>query len=483
MVSERVDAVVVGAGPNGLSAAIELARAGLSVVVIEGGATIGGGSRTAELTLPGFHHDICSAIHPTAILSPYFATLPFAEHGLEWIDPPLALAHPFEDGTAATLGRDIEASARTMSPDEGAWRRLIERYVDEKDIFFREILKPIRVPAHPMLMARFGLTALQSCDRVTRSHFRGAKARAVFAGCAAHSMVPLDRLATASFGIVLAATAHAAGWPCARRGSQSIVDALAGYLRQLGGSIRTGEPVRSLAQLPPSRVVLFDLTPRQIVAIAGDSLPGQYRRQLLRYRYGPGVFKIDFALDGPIPWRAAECLRSATVHLGPTIEEIARGESDVWNGRHPERPFVLVAQQSLFDATRAPAGKQTAWAYCHVPHGSSVDMTDAIEEQIERFAPGFRQKILGRHTMNAVQLEGHNPNMIGGDIGGGANDLAQFLARPVARWNPYTTPNRRLFICSSATPPGGGVHGMSGYWAARSALRNAFGREAPTTLE
>ena len=483
MASEQVDAVVVGAGPNGLSAAIELARAGLSVVVIEGGATIGGGARTAELTLPGFLHDICSAIHPISLLSPYFATLPLAEHGLEWIDPPLALAHPFDDGSAATLGRDIEASARTLFPDEEAWRRLIKPYVDEKQLFFGEILKPIRVPAHPFLMARFGLTALQACDRVGRSHFRGAKARAIFAGCAAHSMVPLDRLATASFGIVLAASAHAVGWPCARRGSQSIVDALAGYLRQLGGSIRTGEPIRSLAQLPHSRVVLFDLTPRQIAAIAGPALPEPYRRRLLRYRYGPGVFKVDFALAGPIPWRAPECLRSATVHLGPTMEEIARGESDVWNGRHPEKPFVLVAQQSLFDPTRAPAGKQTAWAYCHVPHGSPVDMTDAIEGQIERFAPGFRQQILARHTMNAVQLEGHNPNMIGGDIGGGANDLRQFLARPFARWNPYTTPNKRLFICSSSTPPGGGVHGMCGYWAARAALKSAFGREAPTTLD
>jgi phytoene dehydrogenase-like protein len=483
MPAERVDAVVVGAGPNGLSAAIELARAGLSVVVIERGQTIGGGARTAELTLPGFRHDICSAIHPMGLLSPYFQTLPLAEHGLEWIDPPLALAHPFDDGSCTTLERDIEASARTMSPDEGPWGRLVRPYVEQQRVFFREILKPIRLPAHPLLMARFGLSGLQSCERIARSHFRGPKARALFAGCAAHSMLPLDRLATASFGIVLAASAHAVGWPCARGGSQSIVDALASYLAQLGGSIRTGEEVRSLAQLPQSRVVLFDLTPRQIAAIAGDSLPARYRERLLRYRYGPGVFKIDFALRGPIPWRAAECLRAGTVHLGSTLEEIAVGEDYVWKGRHSGSPFVLVAQQSLFDPTRAPAGKQTAWAYCHVPHGSSADMTEAIEGQIERFAPGFREQILGRHTMTAMQLEGHNPNMIGGDIGGGANDLRQFLTRPFARWNPYTTPNERLFLCSSSTPPGGGVHGMSGYWAASAALKRAFGRDAPTRLE
>jgi phytoene dehydrogenase-like protein len=479
MASERVDAVVVGAGPNGLSAAIELARAGLSVVVIEGSPAIGGGARTAELTLPGFLHDICSAIHPMARLSPFFATLPLAENGLSWVDPPLALSHPFDDGTAATLEPGAEASAPSLGPDEGAWQRLVQPLVKRRYVLFSEILKPIRFPRHPLLMARFGLQAIQSCDRFARSHFRGSRARSIFAGCAAHSMLPLDRLGTASFGMVLATAAHAVGWPCARRGSQSIVDALAAVLRELGGTIRTGEPVRSLAQLPASRAVLFDLTPRQVEAIAGEALPRRYRRKLLDFRYGPGVFKLDYALAGPIPWRAAECLGAGTVHLGGTMEEIALGESDVWHGRIPQRPVVLVAQQSLFDPTRAPDGKQTAWAYCHVPHGSPVDMTGAIEAQIERFAPGFRQQILARHTMNAVQLEGHNPNLIGGDIGGGANDLSQFLARPFARWNPYTTPHPRLFLCSSSTPPGGGVHGMCGFWAARAALEHAFGVRRP----
>ena len=470
-----LDAIVVGAGPNGLSAAIELARAGLRVRVLEAKETIGGGARTVELTEPGFLHDICSAIHPIGVVSPFFKTLPLERWGVEWVDPPAAVAHPFDDGDVALLQRSLEETARTLGPDGDAYARLLRPFVERADDFVGEILRPIRVPRHPFLMARFGLKALRSCTALARSHFRGHKAKAMFAGCAAHSVLPLDKFGTASFGLVLLVAAHAISWPCARGGSQKIADALADCLRSLGGEIETDRPVRSMRDLPEARAVLFDLTPRQVVQIAGDELPPRYRRRLSRFRYGPGVFKIDWTLDGPIPWKAKECARAATVHLGATIEEIARGEQEMWDGKHPERPFVLVAQQSLFDPTRAPEGKQTGWAYCHVPHGSEVDMTDAVERQIERFAPGFRDLVRTRHTFTTRELEQHNPNMIGGDIGGGANDLRQFMARPLAKYDPYATANRRLYICSSSTPPGGGVHGMCGFLAARSALRRVFG--------
>jgi phytoene dehydrogenase-like protein len=348
---------------------------------------------------------------------------------------------------------------------------LVERFGRRADALFPEILKPFRFPRHPFLMARFGRIAMRSARHVATKRFEGERARALFASCAAHSVMPLDDLATASFGLVLLLSGHAVNWPLVRGGSQSIADALASCLAHHGGEIRTRHLVGSLADIPPSRVVLFDLTPRQIARIAGDELPEKYRRKLERYRYGQGVFKVDWALDGPIPWRDEACRRTATVHVGGTFEEVAESERDVWNGRLSERPLVLVAQQSLFDSTRAPEGKQTGWAYCHVPRDSGFDMTERIERQIERFAPGFRDLIRARHTMAASEYEAYNPNMIGGDIGGGANDFAQFMARPVWRWNPYTTPNERLFVCSSSTPPGGGVHGMCGYWAARAALK------------
>jgi phytoene dehydrogenase-like protein len=334
----------------------------------------------------------------------------------------------------------------------------------------------VRVPRHPLLMARFGLKALRSCLGLTRSRFREKWAKALFAGCAAHSILPLDNVGTASFGLILVLSGHAIGWPAARGGSISIINALAECFKSLGGEIITNHPVRSIKDLPETRSVLFDLTPRQVLAIAGDYFPARYRNQLARYRYGPGVFKMDWALDGPIPWKVKDCARAATVHVAGTIEEIARGEAEVWEGKHPERPFVLVTQQSDFDDSRAPAGKRTGWAYCHVPHASQVDMTDAIERQIERFAPGFRDLIRVRHTFTAAQIEEHNPNMIGGDIGGGANFISQFLLRPVPRFDPYSTPNTKIYICSSSTPPGGGVHGMCGYWAARSALKTVFGK-------
>ena len=471
------DAVVVGGGPNGLAAAIVLARAGLSVVVLEAREEVGGGCRSAELTEPGFIHDICAAIHPMAVVSPLFRTLPLEEFGLEWAYPELTVAHPFDDGTAAVLRPSLEETARGLGEDGQSYTRLMEPFLRRPDHIFHEILRPIRFPRHPVLMARFGMQALRSAESLIEKRFEGREARALFVGSASHSFVPLDYAGTASYGLALLLAAHAIDWPAAVGGSGRIMEAMAAYLRRMGGEIRTGREVRSMADIPPSRAVLFDLTPRQVLAIAGDDLPRRYRRGLARYRYGPGTFKVDWALDGPIPWRAEACARAGTVHVGGPWEAVAESEAASWGGRHPEKPFVLVAQQSMFDPTRAPEGRHTGWAYCHVPQGSEVDMTDAMEAQIERFAPGFRDRILARHTRNAVELEAYNANMIGGDIGGGANTLRQFLARPVARLDPYATPNERLFLCSSATPPGGGVHGMCGFHAARSALRRVFDRK------
>jgi phytoene dehydrogenase-like protein len=475
MGEKSFDAVVVGSGPNGLSAGIELARRGLSVCVLEARETIGGGARTEELTEPGFLHDVCSAIHPVGVASPFFRTLPLERWGVEWVYPEVALAHPFDDGDAALLLRSIEETGDTLGADKRAYESLMRPFVERAGDLFEEILRPVRIPRHPFLTLRFGLSALRSCTGLASSRFRERNARALFAGCCAHSVLPLDVTGTSSFGMVLALAAHAFNWPCVRGGSVKIVEALASCLKSLGGEVRTLRPVKSMADLPPARAVLFDLTPRQIVEIAGSELPSSYVRKLSAFRYGPGVFKIDWALAGPIPWKSEACRRAATVHLGATIDEIAASESAMWNGTHAERPFVLVAQQSLFDTTRAPEGRHTGWAYCHVPHGSDVDMTARIEAQIERFAPGFKDLIIAKHTINSVQLERRNPNMIGGDIGGGANDLRQFLWRPVVRYDPYSTPNPRLFICSSSTPPGGGVHGMCGFRGARSALARVFG--------
>jgi phytoene dehydrogenase-like protein len=467
------DAIVVGAGPNGLSAAIELARNGIPVQVLEANASIGGGARTAELTLPGYRHDVCSAIHPMALVSPFFQTLPLAEHGVTWRESPYAIAHPLEDGTAAVLQLSVDATADSLGRDGRAYRDLMQPLAKNSRALFSEILRPIRiVPRHPLLMARFGLHGLRSAIAVAK-RFESAAARTLFLGCSAHSFVPLDWAGSASFGLVLAVAGHTMGWPCAKEGSQVISDALAAILRSLGGEIRTSHRVSSMDELRDARAVIFDVTPRQLMQIAANDLPASYLRKLGQYKYGPGVFKIDWALDGPIPWRSEECMRAATVHVG-TEDDIVRNESSIWRGQETQRPFVLVAQQSLFDQTRAPAGKHTGWAYCHVPHGSTRDMTEAIENQIERFAPGFRNRILKRHVMTTVDYESHDANFVGGDIAGGANLLSQFVVRPFLRRDPYSTPNPRIYIGSSSTPPGGGVHGMSGYWAARSALRRVF---------
>ena len=467
----ELDAVIVGAGPNGLAAAVALAREGRSVLLLEAKETIGGGARTVELTLPGFRHDICSAIHPMGVVSPFLKALPLAEHGLEWAWSPAAIAHPFDDGDAAVLEESLDQTAANLGEDGPAYRKLMEPFVRDQAALFDEILRPIRLlPRHPLLMARFGLAGLQPATMLAR-RFKTPRAKALFAGCAAHSFVPLTRAGSASFGLALALAGHATGWPAAKGGSFAIVEALTSYLRSLGGEVRTSHPVRSLRDVPPSRAVIFDVTPRQLADIAADALPARYVRKLRRFRYGPGVFKVDWALDGPIPWKAKECFNAATVHLGPSIDDIADHEELIWRGEVSETPFTLVAQQSLFDSTRAPAGKHTGWAYCHVPHGSTEDMTERIERQIERFAPGFRALILARHTFNTAQYEDHDANFIGGDIAGGANNLAQFLTRPFPAIDPYATPNERLYLCSSSTPPGGGVHGMCGYWAARSAMK------------
>ena len=464
------DAVVVGAGPNGLAAAIELARNGCSVAVLEAKETIGGGTRSAEVTLPGFVHDLGSAIHPLGYASPFFKALPLEEHGLEWVHPPASLAHPFDEGSAAILERSVEATAAALGPDARAYERLMRGIAEDADKIAAYFVGSPRLIRHPLALTASGLRALRSARGLAEDLFEGEKARGLFAGNSAHSFLPLEKRPSAMFGLLLGTLGHAFGWPFPKGGSQRIADALASYLRSLGGEIFTGVWVRSVDEVPRTRAVLFDVTPGQLLDIAGEHFTERYQNALKGYRYGPGVFKVDFALGGPVPWKAQECLRAGTVHLGGTLDEISAGEAAVWRNELPERPFVLLAQQSLFDETRAPDDKHTVWAYCHVPNASTFDMTGRIEGQIERFAPGFRDRILAKHAMSPADLERINPNLVGGDINGGVMDLRQLFTRPMPRPNPYSTPARGLYICSSSTPPGGGVHGMCGYLAARAAL-------------
>jgi phytoene dehydrogenase-like protein len=463
--------VVVGSGPNGLAAAITLARAGRRVTVLEAEATIGGGTRSAALTLPGFVHDVCSAIHPTGVASPFFRSLPLQEFGLEWIHPSAPLAHPLDDGSAVLLHRSIADTVAGLGRDGVAYRHLFAPLVSRCDPLLDAMLAPLIPPRKPLLLARFGWHGMRSVRAIAHGKFRDAPARALFAGMGAHSIIPLEAPFSASFALVLGMLGHAYGWPFPRGGSQAIADAMAGYLQSMGGEIVTSHRVSSPADLPVADAVLFDVTPRQLLDIAGDRLSDGYRRQLTRFRYGPAAFKLDWALDGPIPWRASECALAASVHLGGTFEEIAASERAATSGSASDAPFIILAQPSLFDPTRAPRGKHTAWAYCHVPNGSVVNMTERIERQVERFAPGFRQRILERHVMGPAEIERHNANYIGGDIVGGSNDAWQIVARPVPRLNPYATSAKGWYLCSASTPPGGGVHGMAGYHAARAALR------------
>lgn len=473
MSKKDFDAIIVGSGPNGLAAAITLQKAGLSVLVVEGKDSIGGGMRTLELTLPGFKHDVCSAIHPMAVGSPFFANIPLHEHGLEFIHAPLAAAHPLDNGETAILSKSIKETATSLGIDHDAYLSLIEPLVESWPKIAADVMSPLHFPKHPLLMAQFGLNAMKSASWVA-NRFVTEKAKGLWAGMAAHSIQPLTNYSTAAIGMVLSAVGHVHGWPIPKGGSQSIADALASYFVSLGGKIETGFMIQSLNQLPSSNAVLFDVTPKQLLRIAGDRFSPIYKWQLERYRYGMGVFKIDWALSDPIPFTSPECRMAGTVHLGNTFSEIAAGEQLSSSGGHPEKPFVLLAQQSLFDSTRAPEGKQTAWAYCHVPNGSTVDMTKAIENQVERFAPGFKDLIIARNVMNSMQMEAYNPNYIGGDINGGIIDIGQLFTRPALRSSPYRTSAKGIYICSSSTPPGGGVHGMCGFHAAATALNDVF---------
>jgi len=470
------DAIVVGSGPNGLAAAITLQQQGLSVLIAEAKPTIGGGLRTQELTLPGFKHDVCSAIHPLAADSPFFNTLPLEAHGLEFIYPSIAAAHPFSDGSVALLKHSVAETAAMLDKDSKAYVDVIHPVVKNWPLIRNDILGPLRFPEHPVLMAKFGWQGLRSAVHFSKK-FSSGKAKALFAGMAAHSIQPLSNMATSAFGLVLMATAHHKGWPMAKGGSASIANALASFFISLGGKIETSFNVESIGQLPSAHAVLFDVTPRQLLKISGHHFSSFYDSQLRSYRYGAGVFKIDWALDAPTPFTAPEARLAGTLHLGNTFEEIVESERLIWENRVSENPFVLFTQQSVFDDTRAPEGKHTAWAYCHTPRGSNKDMTEIIERQVERFAPGFRERILGRHTMNTEQLEEYNSNYIGGDINGGAMDIRQLFARPALRFSPYRTSEKGLYLCSSSTPPGGGVHGMCGYHAARIALKDIFNIE------
>ena len=471
---QSYDAVVVGSGPNGLAAAITLQQRGLQVLLLEAKDTIGGGMRTAELTLPGFQHDVCSAIHPMGAASPFLRSLPLQDFGLEYIHPEVLAAHPFDDGSAGALYRSLEVTAAGLGADGEAYRTLFEPLVKNWPRIDSHILGPmLKMPDHPVSLAAFGLKSLQSGKRIA-ARFHTREARGLWAGIVAHSMIPLEDLTSSAIGFVLTIAGHRGGWPIPKGGSQRIANALAGYFRSLGGTVQTGVEVRKLGDLPEAKAVLFDVSPKQLLTICGDKLSSLYRWQLKQHKYGMGVFKIDWALSEPVPFKSEAARQAGTVHLGGTFEEVANGERQVWRGKHPTKPFVLFAQPSIFDESRAPEGKHTGWTYCHVPNGSKKDMTEVITDQVERFAPGFRDTILATHTFNTAEMETYNPNYIGGDMNGGVVNITQLFNRPVLRFSPYRTSAKGIYICSASTPPGGGVHGMGGYYAAKQALKDVF---------
>ena len=475
--SSSYDAVIVGSGPNGFSAGITLARAGLRVLMVEAQPTLGGGMRTKELTLPGFHHDVCSAVHPLAIASPFFASVPLQKFGLEWAHPEVLLAHPLDDGSAGVMLKDIDATAALLpGKDAKAYRQLFGGLKRSVEILLPDLLAPLlKFPRHPFRMAMFGLTGMRSAAGLAQCEFASDAGQAMFGGHAAHSILPLDKKFTASVGLMLATVGHMVGWPVAVGGSQSLANALGRYFQALGGEMVTGLKVEDLESLPKAKAYLFDTSPRGLISICGHLFPNRYLRDLQQFRYGPGVFKLDLALSGPIPWTNEHCRKAGTVHVGGKLTELMASEEACWEGRVEERPFVLVAQQSIPDSTRAPAGQHTCWAYCHTPPHFEGDLTETILRQIERFAPGFRDLILATHVLKPRDLAAYNPNYVGGDIIGGVQDLWQMLKRPVLSRDPYATPLKNIFLCSSSTPPGGGVHGMCGYHAARSALHRVFG--------
>lgn len=465
------DSVIIGSGPNGLSAGILLASEGLEVLIVEAAEQVGGGMRTSQLTLDGFQHDVCSAVHPMGYLSPYFSQLNLEKYGLEWVFPDVSVAHPLDGEKAVILSKSVEETAENLGLDRKAYQRLIGPHVKNAEKLFADLLKPLGIPKHPFLMAHFGAKALLPATTFARFFFKEKRAKALFAGCAAHSVLPFDKFFTTALGLVFLISGHAVNWPVAKGGSQAIADALLNLFQEKGGKVQLSTKIERSSQLPKAKAYLFDTDPLQLASIAKDQLPASYRKRLEKYHFGPGVFKIDYALSAPIPWKDPTCLKASTVHLGGTFEEIAQGEKEAWQGIHPETPFVLVAQQSQFDPTRSPAGKHTGWAYCHVPFGSKKDMSEIIEAQIERFAPGFKETILSKQSMNTAAFHAYNPNYVGGAVTGGAADITQLFTRPVVRINPYSTPNPNIFICSASTPPGGGVHGMCGYYAAKSVLR------------
>jgi phytoene dehydrogenase-like protein len=474
----KFDAIIVGSGPNGLAAGIRLVQEGLSVLIVEAADTIGGGLRTQELIRPGYHHDVCSAMHPMALASPFMKSLQLEKFGLRWIHPVYPAAHPLEDEPAVVLYHDLIETAFHLNEDEKTYRDIIGPMVENWEALTSDFLGPLRIPSHPFKLASFGLKGMMPAT-LFKTRFKTERAKALFAGMAAHSILPLDAMMTSAIGLVFHGTAHTGGWPLAAGGSQSIADAMAACFRSLGGEIKTGIEIKSIKQLPSSQAVLFDLSPLQVSRIAGHLFPMSYNRKLRKFRYGPGVFKVDYILNEPVPWKDHHCKRAGTVHLGGRFDEVAKSEKQMSAGKHPEKPFVLTAQQSLFDSKRTPGEKHTLWTYCHVPNGSTLNMTEAIENQIERFAPGFRDVIDEKAVMNTKDFEQYNANYIGGDIAGGSQDLRQVFSRPVRFINPYSTPAKGVYLCSASTPPGGGVHGMCGYHAANLVLRKEFSLKKP----